>query len=63
MKWMAHVKYKNNPPQVHLLEELEELDQLIESGPCFYDVEFISITINDDICKACDDHSGCEESS
>lgn len=50
-RWQAVIEYKKTPSDIYLLEELEELQDIIEKGPCFNSIKNITITIIDNSCE------------
>lgn len=46
-RWMAEVFYNTSrPPDIHKFEEIEDLDELIERGPDWNEIDQIVITLN-----------------
>jgi hypothetical protein len=46
--WMAEVTYvTDREPAIHVFEEIEDLDQLIERGPDWREIDQIVITLNE----------------
>lgn len=46
-RWMAEVFYRSGrAPAVHVFEEIEDLDELVEQGPDWHTIEQIVITLN-----------------
>lgn len=43
MRWKATITYKNNAKVETDFEEIEELHDIVESGPCFFDIVAIAI--------------------
>jgi hypothetical protein len=46
-RWMAEINYRDGrPPAVLVFEELEQLDEIVEHGPDWREIENIVITLN-----------------
>jgi len=46
-RWMAEIIYSNGrPPLLLRFEELEDLDEIVEHGPDWREIEHIVITLN-----------------
>lgn len=46
-RWMAEITYnQGRPMQLATFEEIEDLDEIIESGPDWNEIEEIKITLN-----------------
>ena len=46
-RWMAEITYRNGQaPLVVKFEELEDLDEIVEHGPDWREIEHILITLN-----------------
>jgi hypothetical protein len=46
-RWMAEIFYRTDRAStIHAFEEIEDLDELIELGPDWHEIERIVITLN-----------------
>lgn len=45
-RWMAEIFYVSGPPKVIAFEEIEDLDEIIEHGPDWNEIDRIVLTLN-----------------
>lgn len=45
-RWMAEIKYFDGTCSVVCFEEIEDLDEIVESGPDWNEIDCILVTLN-----------------